>query len=52
MASQVTARAGIDRGAAIVGFAAAAVAVIAALAIGPIALAIPLVLVAVMFFLR
>jgi len=52
MASQVTARAGIDRGAAIVGFGAAAVSVIAALAIGPIALAIPLVLVVVMFFLR
>ena len=52
MASQVTAGAGIDRGAAIIGFAAAAVAVIAALAIGPVALAIPFVLVAVLFFLR
>ena len=52
MASQLTAGAGIDRVAAIVGFAAAAVAVIAALAIGPVALAIPFVLVAVLFFLR
>jgi O-antigen ligase len=52
MASQLTAPAGIDRGAAIVGFAAAAVAAIAAVAVGPIALAIPLVLVVVLFFLR
>ena len=52
MASQVTARAGVDRRGAIVGLAAAAVAGIAALAIGPIALAIPLVLVVVIFFLR
>jgi O-antigen ligase len=52
MASQVTAPAGVDRGAAIVGFAAAAVAAIAAVAVGPIALAIPLVLVVVLFLLR
>jgi O-antigen ligase len=52
MASQIAAGAGIDRGAAIVGFATAAVAVLAALAFGPIALAIPLVLVVVLFFLR
>jgi O-antigen ligase len=52
MASQLTAPAGFDRGAAIVGFAAAAVAAIAAVAVGPIALAIPLVLVVVLFFLR
>jgi len=52
MASQVTAPAGIDSGAAIVGFAAAAVAAIAAVTVGPIALAIPVVLVVVLFFLR
>ncbi len=52
MASRVTAGAGTDRGAAILGLAAAAVAVIATLAIGPVALAIPIVLVAVLFFLR
>ena len=51
MASQA-AGVGGDRGAAIVGLAAAAVAVIATLAVGPVALAIPLVLVAVLFFLR
>ena len=51
MASQA-AGVGGDHGAAIVGLAAAAVAVIATLAVGPVALAIPLVLVAVLFFLR
>ena len=44
MASQVIAPAGIDRGAAIVGFAAAAAAAIAAVVVGPIALAIPVVI--------
>ena len=52
LASRVSAPAGIDRGAAIIGCAAAAAAAIAAVVVGPIALAIPVVIGAVLFFVR